>query len=103
MNLKLIHVRKETYHTKICTGEKTQLVVREEAWVPVLILPSTPVTLSLSYTLQGSRSLSMKRRRCNETGEGALVLHSFYCAPKYNHNHSPKILRSFSLVISLVK
>ena len=36
MNLKLIHARKETYHTKMCTGEKTQLAVTEEAWVPVL-------------------------------------------------------------------
>ena len=29
--------------------------------------------------------------------------HPFYFAPKYNHNHLPKALRKFSLVISLVK
>lgn len=38
MNLKFIHARKEKYHTKICTEKKTQLTVRQETWVPVLLL-----------------------------------------------------------------
>lgn len=41
LNLSFIHVRKETYHTKICTREKTQLVWREETWLPALILSPT--------------------------------------------------------------
>lgn len=62
MNLKFINRNKEKYHTMICTGKKIQLARGQETWVlvPIQSLASI-VMLSMSYTLQGSVSSSMKR------------------------------------------